>query len=77
MLAAIQSCTHQDDVYQEDTDTSDLESKIANLAGKDAGLFVLSGTMGNQLSLRSLLVQPPYGVLCDRRSHVLNHEAGA
>ncbi|TPX07061.1 uncharacterized protein E0L32_011049 [Thyridium curvatum] len=77
MLAAIQSCTHQDDVYQEDSITSNLESNVAHLVGKEAGLFVLSGTMGNQLSLRSLLTQPPYGVLCDRRSHILNNEAGA
>jgi threonine aldolase len=77
MLAAIQSCTHGDDVYGEDPITAGLERDVARLAGKEAGLFVLSGTMGNQLALRSLLTQPPHGVLCDERSHVLNHEAGA
>ncbi|KAA8573816.1 hypothetical protein EYC84_005372 [Monilinia fructicola] len=38
--------------------------------------FVLSGTMGNQLALRSHLTQPPYSVLCDHRAHILEWEAG-
>ncbi|UNI25055.1 Low-specificity L-threonine aldolase [Purpureocillium takamizusanense] len=76
MLAAVQSCTLLDDVFREDPTTIDLEAHVAALAGKEAGLFVLSGTMGNQLALRSLLVQPPYGVLCDHRSHIVKYEAG-
>ncbi|KAK4129362.1 hypothetical protein N657DRAFT_639976 [Parathielavia appendiculata] len=76
MLAAIQSCTLLDDVFQEDHTTIDLESHCASLTGKEAGLFVLSGTMGNQLALRSLLTQPPHGVLCDYRSHIVKYEAG-
>ncbi|ODA83088.1 hypothetical protein RJ55_01597 [Drechmeria coniospora] len=76
MLAAIQSCSLLDDVFREDPTTADLESHVAALAGKEAGLFVLSGTMGNQLALRSLLLQPPHGVLCDHRSHIVQYEAG-
>ncbi|SPQ17816.1 e0ba1df1-5ebb-44ee-a2ad-20f47573167e [Thermothielavioides terrestris] len=76
MLAAIQSCTLLDDVFNEDPTTMDLESHCAALTGKEAGLFVLSGTMGNQLALRSLLTQPPHGVLCDYRSHIVKYEAG-
>ncbi|KAL2261240.1 hypothetical protein VTK26DRAFT_4531 [Humicola hyalothermophila] len=76
MLAAIQSCTLLDDVFREDPTTLDLESHCAALTGKEAGLFVLSGTMGNQLALRTLLTQPPHGVLCDYRSHIVNYEAG-
>lgn len=76
MLAAIQSCTLLDDVFQEDPTTADLESHCAALAGKEAGLLVLSGTMGNQVALRTLLTQPPHGVLCDYRSHIANYEAG-
>ncbi|CAI4216646.1 unnamed protein product [Parascedosporium putredinis] len=76
MLAAVQSCTLLDDVFQESSTTNDLESHVAALAGKEAGLFVLSGTMGNQLALRALLTQPPHGVLCDKRSHIVNYEAG-
>ncbi|KAK0731517.1 pyridoxal phosphate-dependent transferase [Lasiosphaeris hirsuta] len=76
MLAAIQSCSLLDDVFNEDPTTIDLEAHCAALTGKEAGLFVLSGTMGNQLALRSLLTQPPHGVLCDYRSHIVKYEAG-
>ncbi|KAK2600138.1 hypothetical protein QQS21_005153 [Conoideocrella luteorostrata] len=76
MLAAVQSCTLLDDVFQEDKTTMDLEAQVASLSNKEAGLFVLSGTMGNQLALRSLLTQPPHSVLCDHRSHIIQYEAG-
>ena len=76
MLRAVQSCTLLDDVFEEDTTTSDLEAHCASLSGKEAGLFVLSGTMGNQLALRALLTQPPHSVLCDHRSHIIKYEAG-
>ncbi|RYO85769.1 hypothetical protein DL766_008544 [Monosporascus sp. MC13-8B] len=76
MLAAIQQTTLLDDVLEEDPTTAELEAHVADLAGKEAGLFVLSGTMGNQIALRSLLTQPPYGVLCDHRSHIIKYEAG-
>ncbi|KAG5979656.1 hypothetical protein E4U55_004910 [Claviceps digitariae] len=76
MLAALQTCTLLDDVFQEDKTTMELEAHVAALAGKEAGLFVLSGTMGNQLALRSLLTQPPHAVLCDHRAHIIHYEAG-
>lgn len=76
MLAAIANCTLLDDVFEEDTTTIDLEAHCAALAGKEAGLLMLSGTMGNQVALRSLLTQPPHGVLCDHRSHIVIYEAG-
>jgi threonine aldolase len=72
MLSAIQSCSLLDDVFREDTTTAELERHCAALTGKEAGLFVLSGTMGNQVAF----TQPPYGVLCDARSHIVNYEAG-
>jgi threonine aldolase len=76
MLAAIASCSLYDDVFEEDTTTASLEAHCAELLGKEAGLLVLSGTMGNQLALRSLLTQPPHGVVCDHRSHIVRYEAG-
>lgn len=76
MLASIESCSLLDDVFVEDPTTMDLEAHVASLAGKEAGLLVLSGTMGNQLALRSLLTQPPHSVLCDHRSHIIKYEAG-
>jgi threonine aldolase len=53
-----------DDVFSMDECTNVLEAHIAKLAGKEAGLFVLSGTMSNQLALRTLLTQPPYRCVC-------------
>ncbi|KAI1369483.1 pyridoxal phosphate-dependent transferase [Xylaria arbuscula] len=76
MLTAIQMTTLLDDVFEEDPTTTDLEAHVAALAGKEAGLFVLSGTMGNQVALRALLTQPPHSVLCDRSSHINQYEAG-
>jgi threonine aldolase len=76
MFQAVQSCTLDDDVFQEDDTTSQLEAHVAALTGKEAGLFVVSGTMGNQVSLRALLTQPPHSVLCDHRSHIVQYEAG-
>ncbi|KAF3358263.1 hypothetical protein VdG1_03040 [Verticillium dahliae VDG1] len=76
MLEAIRVGSLFDDVFEEDTTTIDLEAHVAALAGKEAGLLVLSGTMGNQLALRSLLTQPPHSVLSDHRSHIIQYEAG-
>jgi 7-keto-8-aminopelargonate synthetase-like enzyme len=53
-----------DDVFGTDECTNTLEAHVANLAGKEAGLFALSGTMSNQLALRTHLTQPPYRCIC-------------
>jgi threonine aldolase len=76
MLKAIQSTTLLDDVFLEDPTTTDLEAHCAQLSGHEAGLLVMSGTMGNQVALRSHLLQPPHSVLCDIRGHIVNYEAG-
>ncbi|KAH7143855.1 pyridoxal phosphate-dependent transferase [Dactylonectria macrodidyma] len=76
MLEAVQSCSLFDDVFQEDVATNELEAYLAQRTGKEAGLFVLSGTMGNQLAMRSLLTQPPHSVICDYRAHLYTSEAG-
>lgn len=76
MLRAIQQCTLLDDVTMEDPTTLSLERFIADLAGKEDALLVLSGTMGNQVALRTHLTAPPQAVLCDRRGHIINYEAG-
>lgn len=64
-----------DDVYY-DACTHALEAHIARLTGKEAGLFLPSGTMSNQIALRAHLKQPPYSVLVDVRSHIHVDEAG-
>ncbi|PVH14863.1 uncharacterized protein CXQ87_005139 [Candidozyma duobushaemuli] len=65
-----------DSVYKEDPYTLELESKMAELTGKEAALFCVSGTMSNQIGLRAALQQPPYSILCDYRAHIFLHEAG-
>jgi threonine aldolase len=76
MLAAIQATTLLDDVFEEDKTTKDLECLVADLTGKEAALLVLSGTMGNQVSLRAHLGGPPQSIVCDHRAHVVLYEAG-
>jgi threonine aldolase len=49
---------------------------VAELLGKEKGLFVVSGTMANQLSLRTL-TQPGDEVICDRDSHIFNYEVAS
>jgi threonine aldolase len=75
-LRAAATATRGDDVYAEDADVTALEKRIAALAGKEACLFAASGTMTNQLAIRSHLVQPPHAVLVDQRAHVHQYEAG-
>jgi len=69
MLAYASLATLGDDVYFEPS-TAALEAHIAKLTGKEAGLFLPSGTASNQIALRTHLKQPPYSVLCDHRSHI-------
>ncbi|KAK3079422.1 hypothetical protein LTS18_004897, partial [Coniosporium uncinatum] len=76
MLHAISSTTLLDDVFVEDPTTNDLETFVADLSGHEAALLVLSGTMGNQVALRSHLQGPPHSILCDYRAHILEWEAG-
>ncbi|KAF7794112.1 hypothetical protein EIP86_005242 [Pleurotus ostreatoroseus] len=64
-----------DDVYHEPCMLA-LEAHMAKLTGKEAALFLPSGTMSNQIALRTHLKQPPYSVLCDQRAHINNYEAG-
>ncbi|SCU91866.1 LAMI_0E07668g1_1 [Lachancea mirantina] len=67
-----------DSVYEEDTDTTLLEERIAHeflggqmFDGEAQGLFCMSTTMSNQLAIRSHLnLAPPFSVLCDKRAHV-------
>jgi threonine aldolase len=65
-----------DDVYGEDPTINALEERVAALMGHEAGLFVPSGTMGNQIGMR-LLCQPGEEVLCDADAHVVTYEMGA
>jgi threonine aldolase len=76
MLNAIIHTTLYDDVPREDPTTNALETHIASLTHHEAALLVLSGTMGNQICLKTHLSTPPHSVLCDARAHVYKYEAG-
>ena len=65
-----------DDVYGEDPTVNRLQETAARLLGKPAGLFVPSGTMGNQASIHAF-VRPGEEVLAGHGAHVLRYESGA
>lgn len=65
-----------DDVFGEDPTVNILQEKVANLLGKEAALFVPSGTMANQLSIKSH-TQPGDEVIIEGSSHPYNFEGGA
>jgi len=76
MIQLMATATVGDDVYKQDKATNQLQERIAKLAGKEAALFCVSGTMTNQLAIRTHLTQPPHSVICDARAHIHRYEAG-
>ena len=65
-----------DDQYGEDPSVNRLQQRIADLLGKEAALFVPSGTMANQIGLK-LLTSPGDDVVVGEEPHIVWHEAGA
>ena len=76
MRRAIADAEVGDDVYGEDPTVNALEEEAAAAIGKEAGLFVPSGVMGNQIALH-LLARPGDEILCVESSHVRNYVQGA
>jgi threonine aldolase len=76
MRAAMAGAEVGDDVYGEDPTVNRLQDLAANRLGKEAAIFVPSGTMANQLALRAL-TQPGDIVLASAGAHVLRYESGA
>lgn len=76
MIRAMAEASRGDDVYGEDETTNSFQAEIAALTGKESAIFVPSGTLSNQLALRTHLHQPPHTVLCDTRAHIHRYEAG-
>ncbi|HEV2176414.1 MAG TPA: GntG family PLP-dependent aldolase [Terriglobia bacterium] len=62
-----------DDVYREDPTVNRLEARAAEIFEREAGLFVPSGTMGNQAAIK---VHTRHGqeIICEERSHIVNYE---
>ena len=73
MRRAMMEAEVGDDVYGEDPTVNRLERRAAEIAGKEAALFVPSGTMGNTIAVK-LHTEPGQEVICDSRSHVLDYE---
>ncbi|MCX6827353.1 MAG: aminotransferase class I/II-fold pyridoxal phosphate-dependent enzyme, partial [candidate division Zixibacteria bacterium] len=73
MRRAIAEAEVGDDVFGDDPTVVLLEQKIAGLFGKRASLFVPSGTMSNQVALKTLS-EPGWELLCDRDCHIANYE---
>lgn len=65
-----------DDAYGEDPTVNELQEEYAGMVGKEAALFVPSGTMANQLALR-VLSEPATSVVVGARQHIVLFEAGA
>ncbi|HKE52481.1 MAG TPA: GntG family PLP-dependent aldolase, partial [Actinomycetes bacterium] len=76
MRAAIAAAEVGDDVYAEDPTVNELEEIVAGLFGRQAALFVATGTMANQIALR-LACPPGAEVLADADAHVVTYEGGA
>lgn len=62
-----------DDVYQEDPTVNRLEERAAEVFGKEAALFVPTGTMGNTIAIK-LHTEHGQEVICESRCHILNYE---
>ena len=65
-----------DDVYGDDPTVRALEERTAEILGKEAAVFVPTGTLSNQLAIRTH-TEPGDLVLTHRRSHVVVNEGGA
>jgi threonine aldolase len=73
MRAAMAAAEVGDDVYGEDPTVNLLESRAAAIFGREAALFVPTGTMGNQIGIR-LHTRPGQEVIAESRAHILDWE---
>jgi threonine aldolase len=73
MRAAMAAAEVGDDVYGEDPTVNLLERRAAEIFGREAALFVPTGTMGNQIAIR-LHTQPGQEVIAESRAHILDWE---
>src|SRR4051794_13623367 len=76
MRAAIANADVGDDVFGEDPTINRLQERVAEVRGKEAALFVPSGTMSNQVCVKAH-TQPGDELLCEATCHIYVWEAGA
>lgn len=75
MLEAMMHAKTGDDVFMEDPTVVELETKLASMFSKEAGIFCPSGTMTNQIAIR-MHTQPGQEVICHKDAHVYKYEGG-
>ncbi len=75
MRAAMAEAVVGDDVFSEDPTVIRLQERLANLLGKEAALFVPSGTMSNQIAVR-VHCGPGDEMLCETTCHIYRYEQG-
>ena len=75
MRKAMHDAEVGDDVFGDDPSVNALQERIATLLGKEAALFVPSGTMSNQICVKAH-TQPGDELLCEAMCHIYNFEAG-
>jgi threonine aldolase len=75
MRAAMHAAEVGDDVFREDPTVLRLEERVAALLGKEAALYVPTGTMSNQIAVK-VHTQPGDELLCEASCHIYNSEAG-
>ena len=73
MRAAMAAAEVGDDVYGEDPTVNLLEARAAEIFGREAGLFVPTGTMGNQIAIR-MHTEHGQEVICESRGHLVDWE---
>ena len=73
MRQAMMEAEVGDDVYGEDPTVNLLEQRAAEIMGKEAALFVPTGTMGNTIAVK-LLTEHGQELICDSRAHILDYE---
>src|SRR5215210_6893604 len=76
MRRAMADAVVGDDVFMEDPTLNKLQARAAEVFGKEAGLFVPSGSMGN-LTCVMAHTRPGQEVICESNGHVYNYEMGA
>lgn len=76
MREAMRGAEVGDDVYGEDPTVNRLQDRVAAMFGREGGLFVPSGTMGNEICIK-LWTAPGEEIIAEEDSHVVVYETGA
>ncbi len=76
MRQAMAAAEVGDDVFGDDPTINRLQEQVADLFGKEAAIFLPSGTMANQVAIKTH-TQPGNEIICHKKSHIYSSEGGA